>query len=55
LRHILHTFQILVEMLHFAIQPRALFLGELQHTAVFGHGLQEFQALDGFLQRGPVC
>jgi len=41
-------------MLHFAVQTRVLFLGELLHAAVFGHGLEELQALDGLLQRGPI-
>ena len=54
LRHILDAFEVLEQVLHFAVQARALFLGELLHAAVFGHGLQEFQALDGLLQRGPI-
>ena len=34
---------------------RARFLfRELRHAAVFDHGLQQLQALDGFLQRDPV-
>ena len=41
-------------MLHFAVQPRAFFLGKLFHPAVFSHGLQQFQPLDGLLQCRPV-
>ena len=41
-------------MLHFAVQARAFFFRELLHATVFGHGFQQFQALDGFLERCPV-
>jgi len=46
--------EILKQMLHFAVQPPLFFLGKLFDAAVFVHGLQQLQPLDGFLQRRPV-
>src|ERR1700730_16425413 len=54
LRHILDSFEILKEVLHFALEARFFFLRELIHAAIFGHGLQQLQTLDRFLQRRPV-
>src|SRR6202035_1673102 len=54
LRHILDTLEILKEVLHFTLKARFFFLGKLVHAAIFAHGLQQLQTLDGFLQRGPV-
>src|ERR1700688_2600736 len=53
-RHIFDTRQVLLQMLQFAVQASSLFLGELRHPAVFGHGLQCLQALDGLLEGGPI-
>ncbi len=41
-------------MLHLAVQPRLFFLRELFDPAIFRHGLQQLQPLDGLLQRRPI-
>ena len=41
-------------MLQLAVQARAFFFGKLRHAAVFGHGFQQLESLDGFLKRDPV-
>src|SRR5258708_5540214 len=59
-REMKHLFQNLegienmVQLLHLTVQPCLFFLGKLFDPAVFVHGLQQLQPLDGFLQRRPV-
>src|SRR5215472_8637156 len=53
LGHVLDAFEVLLQMFHLTVKTRALFLGQLRHAAVFGHGLEELQALDRFLERRP--
>ncbi len=54
LAHVFDAFQVLIEVLQFAAQPRFFFFRKFVDPAVFRHGLQQLQPLDGFLQRRPV-
>src|ERR1700733_1613189 len=52
--HVLDACEILLEVLQLAIKTRSFLLGELGHAAIFGHGFQKLEALDGFLEGNPV-